>query len=241
MARTAAAMIIGNELLSGKVRDANTQVLARELRALGVELRRVVVVPDEVPEIARELCSLRGTHDLVFTSGGVGPTHDDVTVEGIALGLGRRVERHEGIVRFLQEHLGPRCTEGHLAMARVVEGTELVGLDARWPAMVLGNVVVLPGVPESFASGLKALREHLRGDEAPYVLLEVLVAVDEGTIKPALDAVVLAFPDVSVGSYPRYDTSAHKVRVTFDGRDPARVRAAYEAFARSLDPEHLVR
>ncbi len=103
MGRTAAALIIGNEILSGKVQDTNTGSLARELRALGVELKRVVVVPDEVPLIASELNALRLTHDMVFTSGGVGPTHDDVTVEGVARALGRRVVRHPEVEALLRD------------------------------------------------------------------------------------------------------------------------------------------
>lgn len=237
MGRTAAALIIGNEILSGKVQDTNTGALARELRALGVELKRVVVVPDEVPLIASELNALRITHDMVFTSGGVGPTHDDVTVEGIARALGRRVVRHPEVEALLRDFYGDRCTEGHLHMADVVEGTELYrGEDPRWPTMVLGNVYILPGVPEVFRFKLEGLRPRLRGDEAPFVLRSVYTSLDEGHIKPSIDAVVSRFSDVSIGSYPRWNDDDHAVRVTFDGRDAVRVNEAAEAF-RALLPE----
>ncbi len=242
MARTAAAIVIGNEILSGKVQDANTATLARELRTLGVELRRVVVVPDEVPLIAAEVNALRHAYDLVFTSGGVGPTHDDVTVEGLARALGRRVVRSPEVEALLRAHYGERCTEGHLRMADVVEGTELYGGgDPRWPTMVLGNVYVLPGVPEIFRFKLEGLRERLRGGDAPFVLRSVYTALDEGELKPSIDAVVERYPDVSVGSYPRWRDPEYSVRVTFDGRDAERVREAADAFAAMLAPGAVTR
>ncbi|MEI8255476.1 MAG: molybdopterin-binding protein, partial [Deltaproteobacteria bacterium] len=100
--RTAAHLVIGNEILSGKIQDANTFALARELRSLGIELRRVTVIPDDVDLIAGEVNALRNTHDYLFTSGGVGPTHDDVTIEGIARALGRRVVRNPQVEQMLR-------------------------------------------------------------------------------------------------------------------------------------------
>lgn len=242
MNRTAAALVIGNELLSGKVHESNTLTLARALRPLGIELRRVVVIPDEVELIAAEVNSLRMSHDFVFTSGGVGPTHDDVTVAGIALGLGRRVVRDAVIEGLLREHYGERLTDGHLHMADVVEGTELFpGGSPAWPTMVLGNVFVLPGVPQIFAHKLDGLLPRLRGDEPPFVLRSVECAIDEGPLKPYLDAVVSRFADVAVGSYPHWGSDAHRVRVTFDGRDAARVAEAQGSFIREIPEPWLVR
>jgi molybdopterin-biosynthesis enzyme MoeA-like protein len=241
MNRTAAALVIGNELLSGKVHDANTLTLARALRPLGIDLRRVVVIPDEVALIAAEVNSLRLSHDFLFTSGGVGPTHDDVTVEGIALGLGRRVVRDAGVEALLRAHYGERLTDGHLHMADIVEGTELYpGASPTWPTMVLGNVFVLPGVPQIFSFKLEGLLPRLRGDEAPFVLRSVDCAIDEGPLKPFLDAVVARFPDVAVGSYPRWGDEGHRVRVTFDGRDVDRVVAARSALLAELPPAWVI-
>lgn len=242
MARTAALLVIGNEILSGKVQDANTVCLAREIRALGVELLRVVTIPDEVALIAAEVNALRNTHDLVFTSGGVGPTHDDLTVAGVALALGRAVVRDEAVMELLREHYADKLTDGHLHMADVVEGTELYAGDTpRWPTMVVGNVFVLPGVPEIFAVKLRGLLPRLRGDDAPFVNRSVYLHGDEGTLKPFIDAVVERFSDVSVGSYPRWRDPEYSVRVTFDGRDAARVREAADVFVASIPPHLLHR
>ncbi len=242
MNRTAAALVIGNEILSGKVHESNSLTLARALRPLGIELRRIVVIPDEVELIAAEVNRLRLAHDFLFTSGGVGPTHDDVTVEGIALGLGRRVVRSPAVESLLREHYGARLTDGHLHMADVVEGTELYpGSSPTWPTMVVGNVFVLPGGPTIFALKLEGLLPRLRGDEAPFVLRSVECAIDEGPLKPYLDAVVTRFADLAVGSYPRWDGGDHRVRVTFDGRDAERVFAAQAFFATSLPAGWLLR
>ena len=113
MSRTAAALIIGNEILSGKIADTNTTFLARGLFELGIELRRVVVCPDEIDTISRELNELRSTHDLVFTSGGVGPTHDDVTIEGVAASFGRPVVQSEAVAKMIRhyEEIGKRAQE----------------------------------------------------------------------------------------------------------------------------------
>ena len=110
MSRTAAVLVIGNEILSGKVREANALAVAVALRPLGIALRRVVVIPDDVDAIAAEVNALRATHDFVFTSGGVGPTHDDVTVAGIARGLGRAVVRSAEVEGKLRSHYGARLT-----------------------------------------------------------------------------------------------------------------------------------
>src|SRR4051812_18319742 len=123
--RTAAALIIGNELLSGKTAEANLHVLARELRALGVLLRRVVMVLDDVEVIAREVTELSASHDVVFTSGGVGPTHDDVTMESVARAFDVGVVISPVLERLICGYYGERCTEGHLLMARVPDGARL--------------------------------------------------------------------------------------------------------------------
>src|SRR5271170_5036886 len=111
-AKTAAALVIGDEILSGKVNEANVSALARALRELGVELRRVVVVKDEIETIAREVQALASAHDWLFTSGGIGPTHDDVTIEGVAKAFGARVVTSNKMETMLRDHYGERCTEG---------------------------------------------------------------------------------------------------------------------------------
>src|SRR6185312_17135361 len=136
---------------SGKVEEANVAVLARALRELGIDLRRVVVVKDDIDAIAREVKELASAHDWLFTSGGVGPTHDDVTIEAVARAFGVGVTSSPEMEQMLRDHYGARTTAGHLRMALIPEGAALETTEAiRWPTTRLHNVWVMPGVPEVF-------------------------------------------------------------------------------------------
>jgi molybdenum cofactor synthesis domain-containing protein len=234
---TAAILVIGNEILSGKVEEANVAVLARELRRLGILLQRVVVVMDDVETIAREVKELSAAHDWLFTSGGVGPTHDDVTVEAVARAFGVPVVSSPEMEAMLRGHYGERTTDGHLRMALVPQGAALeVSEQVTWPTMRLGNTWLLPGIPEVFRMKLPVVVARVGAGEAAFVTHAVYVKLDEGVLKPQLDAVVARFEDVSVGSYPKWLDPAYKTKITFDGRDEARVVAARDAFVALLPP-----
>jgi molybdopterin-biosynthesis enzyme MoeA-like protein len=241
MARTAAALIIGKEILTGKIREANLEVLARELFRLGIELRRVVVCPDEVDVIAADLDALRRSHDLVFTSGGVGPTHDDVTLPAVARAFERPLERSPIIEGLIRGHWGERVTEGHLRMADVPAGAELLhNADMPWPVICIENVSVLPGVPEIFALKLRLLRERI-GSDVPFVSRALYTMCDEGEIAALLEEVLRAHPAVEIGSYPRWRDPSYRVKLTFDGRSAEAVDAALEACRGALPAEAVVR
>jgi molybdenum cofactor synthesis domain-containing protein len=235
---SAAVLVIGNEILSGKVEEANVAVLARELRALGIVLKRVVVVLDDVETIAREVTELARTHDWLFTSGGVGPTHDDVTIEAVAKAFGVPVVSSPEMEAMLRAHYKERCTDGHLRMALVPEGAALeVSREVRWPTIRLGNTWLLPGIPEVFKMKLPVVIERVRGQNraaAPFVSHAVYVKMDEGDLKPLLDRVVASYADVSVGSYPKWLDPSYKTKLTFDGQNASRVLAARDAFVASL-------
>ena len=241
MTRTAAALIIGNEILSGKIIDTNTTFLARGLFELGIELRRVVVCPDEVQTISEDLTTLRNGHDLVFTSGGVGPTHDDVTIDGVAASFGRPVVRSEAVEKMIRHYYGDRATEAHYRMANMPEGAEMIrSSDAPWPTVVIENVFVLPGVPEIFELKFTDLRKRLdRGQgfhsEAVYTLS------GEGEIASLLERIAKDFPGVMVGSYIKWKAEDYRTKVTFDGNDPDTVSRAADTLIAELDPALFVR
>ena len=235
---TAAALVIGDEILSGKVDEANVAILARTLRSLGILLRRVVVVMDDIDAIVHEVRELSKAHDWLFTSGGVGPTHDDVTVEAVAKAFDVRVVSSPEMEAMLRAHYKERCTPGHLRMALVPEGASLeVTAEVTWPTIRLGNTWLLPGIPEVFKMKLPVVIAHLaqaqRSGRA-FVTHAAYVKMDEGELKPLLDGVVASFPDVAVGSYPKWLDPSYKTKLTFDGRDEARVLAARDAFVASL-------
>jgi FAD synthetase len=220
MARTAGIILIGNEILSGKIADVNAGYLCRELRALGVDVRRISVIPDEVELIAREVAEFSRGYDVVFTSGGVGPTHDDVTIEGVARALGVGVVRDPRLVALLEGFYKDRLNEPRLKLAEVPEGAELEGQgDLVFPAVVVRNVYVLPGVPEIFRQKFQALKERFR--ESPFHLCAVFVNMGEGTLAEHLNAVLAASPHVLLGSYPEFSNPEYKVKVTLESKDRA--------------------
>jgi molybdenum cofactor synthesis domain-containing protein len=223
-------LVIGNEILSGKVADANVVELARLMRSLGIELRRVVMIEDDLDVIVREVRDLSKAHTWLFTSGGVGPTHDDVTVEGVAMAFGRKVVEAPELATMIREHYKERCTEGHLRMALVPEGASLETTEAvRWPTIRMENVWLLPGVPEIFKLKLEVVGARI-SPAGTFTTHAVYTQMDEGHLKPLLDDVVARFPDVFVGSYPKWMDPSYKTKLTFDGRDAAKVTAARDAF-----------
>ena len=240
MPKTAGIVLVGNEILSGKIVDANASYLCKELRALGVEVRRIAVIPDEVDVIAAEVARFGRDYDVVFTSGGVGPTHDDVTIEGVARAAGVAVIRHPALVALLEGYYKGALNEAHLKMAEVPEGAELlVDESVRFPTILMRNVYVLPGVPEIFRRKFDAIRERFR--DQPIHLRNVFVGIGEGTLADHLNGLLRDFPDLQLGSYPEFSNPEYKVKVTLESRDlPFLERALGELLTR-LPAESVVR
>jgi molybdopterin-biosynthesis enzyme MoeA-like protein len=237
---TAAFLAIGNELLSGKVVEANLAPLAKTLRALGIELRTAEVLLDEVPTLASAIARLSAAHGVVVTSGGVGPTHDDVTIEAVAKAFGRRVVREPSLVELVRQTFGDKTSDAHLRFADIPEGAELRrGPDVSWPTPVVENVWILPGVPEVFRMKLATLRAWVTGPR-PFVTRALVLNRDEVDLKAALDAVVAAHPLVSIGSYPALFNPRYRTRITFDGTDEIAVDAALDALRALLDSSAII-
>lgn len=223
---TAAAVIIGNEILSGKIVDENGPHLLRTMRELGVETRRVEVVPDEIDLIVDALHRCLHSAAHVFTSGGVGPTHDDVTIEAVARALGVRVVRHPELESLLRGFYGEKINDARLRLAEIPEGAELLwgdGQTLRYPAVLARNVLVLPGVPLLFRDKLDQVRERYRAE--PISLQNLFLSEGEGAIAALLIEATDRFPHVAIGSYPRFDETDHKVKVTIESRDESAVEA----------------
>jgi molybdenum cofactor synthesis domain-containing protein len=223
---TAAIVIIGDEILSGKFVEENAAYLIGELRSLGVELRRIVTIPDDLADIAATVVEASARFDHVFTSGGIGPTHDDVTIAGIARGFGTTVVRAPELEQRIRAYWGDRLVETNLRLADVPDGAELVyGLDTTWPVVAYRNVFILPGVPTLFRRKFVDIRDRFR--VVPVTTARVYLDADEGEIAVDLDAVVAAFPGVKLGSYPRFHETEFKVLITLEGRTPPDVAAAF--------------
>jgi molybdenum cofactor synthesis domain-containing protein len=236
----AAIIVIGNEILSGKVVDTNAPFLTRELRAIGVTLKRILTIPDEIDEIAAAVQEFRPRYDVVFTSGGVGPTHDDVTMEGIAKGLGRPLVRHPAIESRLREFYKEHVNDARLKMSEVPEGAELL-VDGRlgFPTVKCENFYILPGIPELFEQKFEALRERFTA--TPYTLRVVYTREGEGSIAEHLNATLAAFPELLLGSYPKLSHPEYTVKLTLESKDPEYVDRALAHLLRLLPAEAIVR
>ncbi len=237
---TAAILVIGDEILNGKTEDQNARLLIGELRELGVALRRIVVIPDEVETVALTVRELAASFDHVFTSGGVGPTHDDMTIAGIAKAFDGRIIRHPDLEARLRSHFGERIDESKLRMADVPDGSELIETaDMRWPILACRNVYILPGVPELFRKKFLAIRERFRAE--PFYARALFTLEDEFDFAGALTAVAEAHPLVAIGSYPNYSSPDYRVKLTIESKDGAALEAAIATLMEILDPEKFVR
>jgi molybdenum cofactor synthesis domain-containing protein len=237
---TAAILVIGDEILSGKTEEQNAHLLIGELRELGVALRRIAVIPDDIEEVASAVRELSARFDHVFTSGGVGPTHDDVTIAGIARAFDRSIVRHPDLERRIKSYFGEEADESRLRMADVPEGSELIDApELRWPMLACKNVYILPGVPEHFRRKFIAIRERFR--VAPFYARAIYTLEDEFDLAGNLRAVADAHPQVAIGSYPSFSSNDYRVKLTLESKDGAALDAAVGELMAMLDRDKFVR
>lgn len=231
---TACVILIGNELLSGRTQDSNLQFIGQQLAAQGIRLKEARVIPD-VPEVIVETVnSCRAMYDYVFTTGGIGPTHDDITTACVAKAFGKCVIRHPEAVAALSHHYREgELNEARLKMAEVPEGAALIPNPvSAAPGYVIENVYVLAGVPSIMQAMFKAL--SLKGG-APIVSESLSAYITEGGIAAELEAIQNRFPEVDIGSYPFFRHG--KVGTSLVGRseNPEKLQGAMDAIRAMLE------
>jgi molybdenum cofactor synthesis domain-containing protein len=240
MGAGAAMVVIGDEILSGKIQDSNGPHLIRALRAAGQPLGRILTVRDDVEEIAWALRSCLSAYRPIFTSGGIGPTHDDLTVAGVAAALDRPVVRHPEIEAALRARYGEGLRPEALRLADVPQGATLVRTNDSWyPLIAVDEIYLLPGVPELFRLHIDHLVERYRGP--PFHLRAVYVSAGETEIAAILDRVAKEHPRIALGSYPRIDAPDHRVKLTLEAQVEAPVEEALRALLDALPPGMIVR
>ncbi len=226
---TAALLVIGDEILSGRTKDKNIGYIAEYLTNIGIDLKEVRVVPDEEPEIVTALNALRARYTYVFTTGGIGPTHDDITAECVAKAFGVAIDYDPRAVEIMTARVretGGVMNEARMRMTRVPAGAELVlNKVSAAPGFWIGNVIVMAGVPHimqvmlefvtpKLKTGVKMLSESVRAD------------CREGDIGTELGAIAKQHPDVVIGSYPFMDEKGGNTHVVVRSRDAAKLAAA---------------
>lgn len=231
--RTLGLLIVGDEILAGEVRDRNGPYLLEQARGLGVPVVLVATVPDDAEAVAEALELLRARAVTVIVSGGIGPTHDDVTRQAVAAVMGVGLERHEEAERRLRGFYGEDATDADLSMADLPVGATLVeGLRTSAFGFQCGEVVVLPGVPALYADLVDGMAASWGG--TPLARAEVKTPHREGEIAAVLARVQDEAADVSIGSYPELEAGRWHVRVVVRGADADRVEAVRAQLARDL-------
>jgi molybdenum cofactor synthesis domain-containing protein len=231
---TAAILIIGDEILTGRTREGNAWFLAGELAKAGITLQQIRVIGDDHATIVAAVQELAGAHDHLFTSGGIGPTHDDITADAVAAAFGRGIGVREDARALLAAHYaarGTELTEARLRMARIPEGARLIDNPVSTaPGFTLENCHVMAGVPEVFQAMVAGLLPGLRGG-APLLSRSLLVMAPESSVADPLRALAEAHPEVSLGSYPFTAGGRYGTNLVVRSTDAAALDAAFSALA----------
>ena len=227
---TAGILVIGDEILSGRTKDKNIGFIAEYLTNIGIDLKEVRVVADVEEEIVDALNALRKRYDYVFTTGGIGPTHDDITADSVAKAFGVAINYHPDVVERFKKRFGADLNEARLRMARVPDGSALVeSATIMAPGFWIGNVITMAGVPSIMQAMMYIVAPKLR--YGPRMLSESVKAnAREGDIGTPLRAIQEAHPDTVIGSYPFLDDEKKpNTNLVVSSRDPDKLRAAVDA------------
>ena len=236
---TAALLIIGAEVLAAKVEDLNTPYLLEALRCQGVQVLEVRVIDDIVDEIAFAVRELSHKVDYVLTTGGIGPTHDDVTMQGVAKGFDRKIIRHPEIVAAFKAVLGDRLKPATLNMADVPEGAEIIWNESSFtPVLRVENVTIFPGIPKLMQTCFENVRQDFSGKH--FVSTRLKLNASESAIAEYLEKVQEKHTDVTIGSYPQNKDSDCRVLVTIDSRSKSKNEEVLNALKEVLNPEWVI-
>jgi molybdenum cofactor synthesis domain-containing protein len=230
---TAAFIAIGDEILSGKFADENTPFIIGLFRSRGIQLCRSVIVGDTIDEISAEIRHCSERYDLVFTSGGIGPTHDDTTIEAVAHAFGEPLKLFPKVLDRIAEKFPKGVPESTKKMAFLPLSTEFIDCEGlKHPAIKVRNVYILPGVPSFFRAKMTALSNLWKG--SPLTCLKIKTNKREYEIVDQLNAAVQKWPDTQIGSYPRFEADPFHVIVTIEGRDTKSVSECQDWLSKML-------
>jgi len=233
---TAGMIVIGNEILSGRTKDKNLGYVAERLTAIGIQLREARFVADDMEAIADAVNVTRAKYDYVFVTGGIGPTHDDITADAVAQAFGVGIDHNPEAVAILEDHYEPgMLNEARLRMARIPDGAALVDNPvSRAPGFRMENVYVFAGIPAIMQAMFEGITHELTGSN-PVLSRTISAHLAEGVVAQRLCALQAQYPDVEIGSYPFYQIKRFGTSIVFRCTDKARLDQAAEAY------KHIVR
>jgi molybdenum cofactor synthesis domain-containing protein len=234
---TAAILVIGDEILSGRTKDKNIGYIAEYLAGVGIDVREVRVVPDDEAEIVAAVNGLRSRYTYLFTTGGIGPTHDDITADCVAKAFGVPIDVDERAVEMMLQRMKREdLNEARLRMARIPEGAELVENPiSRAPGFRIGNVIVMAGVPAIMQAMLDNVAPGLVGGTPVTALTIQAGGLPEGLYAGPLGEIAKRFADLSIGSYPSYSPAGFANQIVVRGRDKGQLEVAEAAIRVMLD------
>jgi molybdenum cofactor synthesis domain-containing protein len=237
---TAAILVIGDEILSGRTKDKNIGYIAEYLTAMGIDLREVRVVPDDEDEIVAAVNALRARYTYLFTTGGIGPTHDDITADAVGKALGRKVDHDPRAVAILQARFKPEeLNEARMRMARMPEGSELVANPiSKAPGFRCENVIVMAGVPQIMQVMLDAVAPTLKTGGKMHAREVSTGGLPEGVYAASLGEIAKAHPGVIIGSYPHFDGKGFANKIVMRARDEALLPAVENAVLEAMHALH---
>lgn len=225
MFKTAGIIIIGDEILSGKIQDNNAFFMARELWSHGVQLCKISIIPDSIEDISEEVLNFSKKYNFVFTSGGIGPTHDDVTIEGISKAFNVKTIINSTLKEYLEKKVGKLSPE-QLKMAEVPEGAEIIEDESiSFPIIRYKNIYILPGIPELLRKKFIAIEKIF--NEPTIYLKKIYIKDSESNIAPFLKSVLQKFNNIKIGSYPVMNIEEYSIIVTIESRDKEKLDKAF--------------
>ncbi|XP_076035899.1 FAD synthase-like [Oratosquilla oratoria] len=246
---TAGIVVIGDEILKGQTQDTNTHFLAKKLHSFGVKLCRVSIIPDDLTTISEEVAKFSKQYTFVITSGGIGPTHDDITFEGVAAAFGEKVKPHPDIVAFIKEWFktddlsSPAMKMAHVPESAVLHYGEdkIKGIKSVYPVVSVRNVTIFPGVPHLLQRGFDLLGKTLfYRPGVGFHVRKLFLAEDEVAFATTLNETVKEFPNVAFGSYPKLFHSYYKTKITMEAFEPRLVEEAEAALRRKIGKDAII-
>lgn len=246
---TAGIIVIGDEILKGQIADTNTHFMTKHLFSWGVRVKKISVVPDDIDTIANEVLEFSSKYTFVITSGGIGPTHDDLTFESVGKAFGEPLEPNPHLVELCKKYFGTDdLNSPKLKMAKVPKSAKLLygedkstGKRTKYPLVTVRNTYMFPGVPSILEHAFPLLKDHFKNPDVEIYTKEIYVQVDEVSITPILNEADTKFKrQVSLGSYPDFINSYYKVKLTLESEDKEQLEAAMRYLEENLPKDSVV-